>query len=79
MLLNGQAISSAQMLEHDQLEYDKKGDSWQCRYWSTLLQNWVSGQTVEVEAAYQLAERVFDGEGYYEAGSYRQIITVRVR
>lgn len=74
MLLNGQPISSAQILEHDEVV-----NGWQCRYWSTLLQNWTSGQTVEVEAYYQLAERIFDGENYYEAGNYRQIITVRVR
>jgi serine/threonine protein kinase len=73
MNLNGQPISSSQMLEHDQVV-----NGWQCRYWSTLLQNWVSGQTVEVEAHYQLSARIFDGENYYEPGTYRQIITVRV-
>jgi hypothetical protein len=32
-----------------------------------------------VEAYYQLADRIFDGDNYYEPGTYRQIITVRVR
>lgn len=74
MLLNGQAIGDEQILVHDEVV-----NNWQCRYWSTLLHNWTSGQTVEVEAYYQVAERIFDGEGYYEPGTYRQIITIQVR
>jgi serine/threonine protein kinase len=74
MLLNGQAISDEQILVHDEVV-----NGWQCRYWSTLLHSWVSGQTVEVEAYYQVGERIFDGEGYYEPGTYRQIITVQAR
>jgi serine/threonine protein kinase len=74
MRLNGQPIDSSLLLEHDQVL-----DGWQCRYWSTLLRNWVSGQTIEVEAYYHLSERIYDGANYYEPGAYRQIITVRVR
>lgn len=74
MLLNGEAIPDSEILQHDQVV-----DGWQCRYWSTLLTDWVSGETVEVEAYYQLAERIYDGDNYYEPGTYRQIITVRVR
>jgi serine/threonine protein kinase len=74
MQLNGEPINSSQLLEHDQVV-----NGWYCRYWSTLLQNWVSGQTVEVEANYHLSERIFDGENFYEPGTYRQIIAVRIR
>ena len=73
LLVDGQPIPSEKLLEHD-----KVINNWHCRYWSTILYNWSSRQTVELEAHYQLSERIYDGEGYYGAGTYRQIISVQV-
>ncbi len=73
LLVDGQPIPAEKMLEHDKLV-----NNWHCRYWSTILYNWPRGETVELESHYELSKRIYDGEGYYGAGTYRQIISVQV-
>jgi serine/threonine protein kinase len=74
-LLQGQALSSQQLLQHDKVT----PDNWHCRYWSTLLTNWENGQRVELEIQYQLTSSIYDGRRRYDPGNYRQIISVSVR
>jgi len=69
------SLPQSSILQHRTKE--KKGD--QCRFWSTALTNWQSGETVKLTIDYSLSDAIFDGHEHYLAGDYQQIIFVAVQ
>ena len=75
MRINGEALPAAGILQHAVTE----SSGWHCRYWSTLVSDWPSGETVELAVDYSITEDIHDGRNTYLRGDYRQVIQVQVK
>ena len=75
MGVDGTPLPSEFVLEHEVVE----SSGWVCRYWSTLMNDWRSGETVELAIEYTIVDDIFDGVDTYFRGDYSQVIFVEVR
>jgi hypothetical protein len=73
--VDGAKVSQENILEHAV----RKSNGWMCHYWSTLMSEWLDGETIELAIDYHLDSRIFDGVNWYNSGDYRQIIKIQVR
>jgi len=55
---------------------DTTDDGWVGRRWVTAIGDWPDGKTVVLEARYELARQVHDGQNFIAPGLYHQIIYV---
>lgn len=58
--------------------YSKIIDNWVCRYWSTKVFDWKSGEVVNLEIYYTLLNNLFDGKDTYPIGEYIYELIVSV-
>lgn len=63
---------------HIAFDYTSLSNGWPCKRWATILKDWPSGKTLDLEIRYHLEETIYDGVRSYPPGEYHQIIRVDV-
>lgn len=59
--------------------YSDGSANWKCKNWETTLDNWKSGETIQLNIQYNFSKDVFDGYKTYPSGEYRYGLTVSVK